>query len=262
MGSGNPGIYLSLQGCIQELYKKFEVKTMDDLLTIIRERHSTRAPFDPRKPVPERDLKTIIEAGRWAPTAHNMQNFEIIVVDDRKVLERLGNLRTYPSPDFIRENFEQLSLSEEELMQKKVGILGLGFPPAWRDRAQLETAMKDRTPGTLDETIRGSPTILVVVHDTRKRAPASEGDVLGILSLGCVMENMWLMAQELGIGFQIMSIFSGPEEKVIKKVLKIPGHMAVSFAVRLGYPTAKYRYLRVRRDIESFTHGNEYGKKW
>ncbi len=235
---------------------------MDDLLKIIRARHSARALFDPQKQVPVRDIKKIIEAGRWAPTAHNMQNFEILVVDDRTVLDRLGKITTFPSPDFIKENFEQLSMSEGELLKKKVGILGLGFPPAWRDRKRLAAAMKDETPGTLDETIKGSPAVLVVIHDTRKRAPASEGDVLGMLSLGCVMENMWLMAQTLGIGFQIMSAFSGPVQEDVRKVLEIPAPMAVSFAVRLGYPAAQPGYLRVRRDSKSFTYRNAYGKTW
>ena len=133
---------------------------MDHLMETIQARHSTRALFDPQMAVPERDIIKIIEAGRWAPTAHNMQNFEVIVIDDRKILDTLGTITTYPSPDFIRENFEQLSLSEEELRQKKVGILGLQFPPAWREREQLATAMKDRTPGTLNETIKGSPAVL------------------------------------------------------------------------------------------------------
>jgi nitroreductase len=235
---------------------------MDRLQKVIQKRHSTRAFFDPERKVPVRDIRKIIEAGRWAPTAHNMQNYEIIVVDDRKVLEKLAGITTYPSPDFIRENFEQLSMTKEELLQKKVGILGTGFPPAWRDRAQLRAAMEDRTPGTLEETIKGSPAVLVVVYDTRKRAPASVGDVLGMLSLGCVMENMWLMAQDLDIGFQIMSVFSGPVQEEVKKILKIPGHMAVSFAVRLGYPVAPSHYLRVRRDSASFTHHNAYKKTW
>jgi nitroreductase len=235
---------------------------MDVLMKTIRARHSTRALFDPQRLVTARDINKILEAARWAPTAHNMQNFEIIVIDDKKVLGLLGNIPTYPSPDFIRENFEQLSMSEKELLQKKVGILGLQFPPAWRDKKRLAAAMKDRTPGTLDETIKGSPAVLVVVYDTRKRAPASEGDVLGILSLGCVMENMWLMARKLAIGFQIMSVFSGPVQEEVKKILKIPDHMAVSFAVRLGYPAEQPGYLRVRRDIESFAHSNAWGKKW
>jgi nitroreductase len=232
---------------------------MDDLMKIMRGRHSTRAAFDPQKQVPKSDAKKILEAGRWAPTPHNMQNFEIIVIDNKKLLERIGNIKTYSSPDFIRENFEQLSMSEEELLRKKVGILGTGFPPAWRDKAKLETAMKDKSPGTLGQTMRGSPTVLVVVYDTRRRAPASEGDVLGILGLGCLMENMWLMAHDLGIGFQIMSVFNDSDD--VKKLLGIPDHMAVSFAVRLGYPAAQPKYLRVRRDVESFAYGNRYGEK-
>jgi nitroreductase len=235
---------------------------MENLLKIIEARHSARDLFDPHKLVPGRDVKKVLEAGRWAPTAHNMQNFEIIVVDNPQVLDRLGKITTRPSPEFIRENFEQLSMTEAELREKKVGILGLQFPSEWRDRAKLEQAVQDAAPGTLDQTIKGSPALLVVVYDTRKRAPASVGDVLGILSLGCLMENMWLMAEELGVGFQIMSVFAGPIQADIKKVLRVPEYMAISFAVRLGYPVTQSRYLRVRREIGSFAHANAYGKKF
>ena len=79
---------------------------MDDLITIIRQRHSEREPFDPEQAVPTADVEKILEAARWAPTSHNMQNFEIVVVDDESVLKRLGTLNTAPSPEFIRENFE------------------------------------------------------------------------------------------------------------------------------------------------------------
>jgi len=37
--------------------------------------------------------------------------------------------------------------------------------------------------------------------------------------------------------------------------------MRVAFAVRLGYPVAKTKYLRVRRDVDAFTHYNGYEKK-
>jgi nitroreductase len=74
------------------------------------------------------------------------------------------------------------------------------------------------------------------------------------------MENMWLMAEDLDIGFQIMSVFSGPVQKEVKKILRIPEHVGISFAVRLGYPVAPSRTLRVRRDSVSFTYHNVYGK--
>jgi nitroreductase len=110
--------------------------------------------------------------------------------------------------------------------------------------------------------MKGSPSVLVVAYDPRKRAPASEGDVLGFLSLGCVMENMWLMSESLGIGFQIMSVFSSREiADKLKRTLGIPGYMEIAFAVRLGYPVSKGGYLRVRRDLDDFAHHNRFGNR-
>ena len=77
------------------------------------------------------------------------------------------------------------------------------------------------------------------------------------------MENMWLVAQSLGIGFQIVSAFgAGSVEEKVKSLLKIPKPLKIAFAVRLGYPgVTPGKYLRVRRDIEDFTHHNRFGDK-
>ena len=101
---------------------------------------------------------------------------------------------------------------------------------------------------------------MIVVYDTRKRAPASEGDFLGIMSLGCVMQNMWLTAETLGVGMQIMSVFSSQHvEEELRKILSIRNHIDIAFACRLGYPSVEPgRYLRVRREIPRFAHHNRY----
>jgi nitroreductase len=234
---------------------------MADIMKIIQQRQSMRIPFDPNRQVPKESVRQILEAARWAPTAHNMQNFEILIVDDKKVLEKIGNIKSRVSEAFIRENYQQLSFSEEELLRKKVGILGTSFPPDWRDPAKLEKAIRERASRPLKERIRGSPMLLIVTYDSRKRAPASEGDVLGFISLGSVMENMWLMAQSLGISVHILSVFSGDAvEREVKRILHVPDYMKVAFAVRLGYPVSKpAKHLRVRRDIEMFAHHNRFG---
>jgi nitroreductase len=236
---------------------------MNEMLKLIEERHSSRVPFDRERPIVKEDLRQILEAARWAPTAHNMQNFEIVVVDDQELLERIGNIQSQISEAFLRENYQQLSFSEEELLQKKVGILSTMFPPSWRDSARLEEVARESEPMPLHQTMQGSPVLLIVIYDGRKRAPASEGDVLGLMSLGCMMENMWLMAQSLGINLQIMSVFSAPPvEQEIKLMLDIPSYMKIAFAARLGYPiTTPAKYLRVRRDVEEFTHQNQFGIK-
>ena len=150
---------------------------MTDVIKLIQERHSSRGQFDPKKVIPKDQLNKILEAARWAPTAHNMQNFDIIVIDDKTVIETIGKIESIISEEFIRENFEQLSMSEEELKRKKVGILGTQFPPKWRDASKLDEAIKERKPAPLSDTIRGGNTILLIFYDKRKRAPASEGDV-------------------------------------------------------------------------------------
>jgi nitroreductase len=232
----------------------------DGILRLIKQRKSTRVPFDPGRPVGKNELKQIIEAARWAPTAHNMQNYEIIVVDGKKLLERMGSIESRVSEEFLRENLQQLSFSQEELLQKKVGILGTNFPPSWRDAAKLERVVRESAHQHLSQTINGSPTLLMVVYDSRKRAPASKGDVLGMLSLGCLMENMWLVAESLGIGFQVMSVFSGEAvQRRVKRLLGVPEDMKIAYAIRLGYPIHKpAKYLRVRRDVEGVAHHNRY----
>jgi nitroreductase len=236
---------------------------MTDILKLIQQRQSTRVPYDPNRPVAKDDLRQIIEAARWAPTAHNMQNFEIVVVDDKKVLEKIGNIKSQVSEAFIRENYQQLSFSEEELLQKKVGILGTMFPPDWRDPAKLDKAVRETRPTPLNQRIKGCPVLLIVVYDARKRAPASEGDVLGFISMGCVMENMWLMAQSLGISVHVLSVFAGDAvEKEVKQILSIPDYMKVAFAFHMGHPVSKpAKHLRVRRDMEMLTCHNRFGNK-
>jgi len=235
---------------------------MSEILKIIKERQSARVPYDSNRQVPKEVLRKILEAARWTPTAHNMQNFDIIVVDDEAVLGKIGSIKSKISEEFLRENLEQLSFSKEELLKKKTGILGSMFPSEWTDPAKIPEAVKKAAPMPLTQSIRGSLTLLIVVYDTRKRAPASHGDVLGFISLGCLMENMWLMAQSLGVGMQILSAFSAPPvETEIKELLGIPDYMRIAYTCRLGFPLGSSKYLRVRRDIQDFAYHNGYNNK-
>ena len=232
---------------------------MHDILKIMQERHSVRMPFDPERPIAGQDLRQILEAGRWAPTAHNMQNFEIIVVDDRKILEDIGNIKSTVSDTFIQENYQQLSFTEEELLHKKIGLLGTMFPLTWRTPGVKPVVEEGRS-----RPFPVCPTLLIVLYDPGKRAPASEGDFLGIISLGCMMENLWLESNSLGIDFQIISaLASGQVGKEVKRILAIPENLKIAFTARLGYATMmpSHQYLRVRRDIEDFSHHNHFGNK-
>ena len=226
---------------------------MNELMKVIKDRRSVRVAFDVNHSISKDNIEMILEAARWTPTPHNMQNFGIVVVDDPIVLKRLGDIESSVTETFLRENLEQLSFSEEELRRKKVGILGTMFPPSFRDPKKFGEVANNAPPQSLSYAINGSSALLIVIYDSRKRAPDSEGDVLGLVSLGCVMENMWLMATTLGISVRILSDFGDKLVDVqVKKVLDIPDHMNVVYGLRLGYPvTETYEGVRVRRELRT-----------
>jgi len=231
---------------------------MSEILQTILRRASVRVPYDPLRPISRKDLEEILEAARWAPTAHNMQNFEIVVVDDPKLLEALAKIKNPISMEFIKENYQQLSFSEAELKKKKTGVLATRFPPAWSNpkasMSELEAAQRP---------LPTAPTMLFVVYDSSRRAPASQGDFLGAISLGCATENMWLTAAALGVAFHIVSPYAGgPVEKEVKRLLAVPEALRIVYAIRLGYPaTPMQDYLRVRREVQDFTHHNRFGHR-
>ena len=230
---------------------------MSELLELMQSRSSQRMPFDLQRPVAGEHLAGILEAARWSPTAHNMQNFEIVFVDDRQVLEAIESLERPISETFIRENYQQLSFSEDELRQKKTGLLATRFPPSWRNPDFRLDELDDDELASMRRPLPASPVLLVVVYDPSRRAPASEGDFLGIVSLGCVMENMWLAAESMGIGMQIVSSLGSSVD--LKRILGIPDDLVVAFSCRLGYPVSEPEgYPRVRRDVKDFAHRNRF----
>lgn len=231
-----------------------------EIQSIIRERQSLRVPFDAGRPLEPEHLQQILEAARWAPTAHNMQNFFIVVVDDKSTIHDLFSIPRPVSETFIRENYAQLSFSPEELTQKKTGLLGTMFPPSWRKPGFRLADLSKEEQEAMQRPLPPCPVLLVVVYDPSRRAPASDGDFLGIVSLGCVMQNMWLTAHSLGIGFHILSSFSsGHAANAVKKLLCIPPGLQIAFTFRLGYPLVEPpEYLRVRRDTLDFVHKNRW----
>ncbi len=234
-----------------------------EVLDLIRKRRSDRVPFDPQRPVPKEDVERILEAARWASTPHNMQNFEIMVVDDKKVIEELGAIKFPISEAFLRESYELLSFSEDELRWKGTGILASGFPPAWLDPSTFKEFAETAPPQPLNFAIAGSPLLMIVLFDPRRRAPGSEADFQGTMGLGTVMENMWLEATSLGISARLLVAFGDPLiEGEVKRVLGVPKEMRIAYGLRLGYPLKESDSSpRIRRELDTFVHHNHYGNQ-
>ncbi len=69
---------------------------MSDLMDIIKGRRSIRRFQD--KPIPEKDLQQILEAVQWSPSWANTQCWEIVVVKNREMKERLNEALSATNP--------------------------------------------------------------------------------------------------------------------------------------------------------------------
>ncbi|MFX0083378.1 MAG: nitroreductase family protein [Candidatus Hodarchaeota archaeon] len=63
------------------------------LLDFIKARRSIRAFQD--KPIPEKEIEMILEAGRWAPSASNRQPWQFIVVKSKDILKKIARVTGY-----------------------------------------------------------------------------------------------------------------------------------------------------------------------
>jgi len=100
-----------------------------DILDIIRGRRSIRK--YKTDSVPKDLIEKILEAGRWAPSAGNVQPWEFIVINDRKILDLVRKF----SPGFFGDApLAILICSNKERARKFRGSLG-------RDLAIIDCAM-------------------------------------------------------------------------------------------------------------------------
>lgn len=69
---------------------------MERCLDLLLTRRSVRK-FEDRE-VSDEDLRKVLDAARYAPSARNSQPWEFVVVKDRRLIEELGRVHKYASP--------------------------------------------------------------------------------------------------------------------------------------------------------------------
>jgi nitroreductase len=72
------------------------------LLTLLRERRSIRRYR--ADPVPDDMVERLLEAGRWAPSANNLQPWNFIVVQDEAIQEQIARLTLYSGEPRVQLN--------------------------------------------------------------------------------------------------------------------------------------------------------------
>lgn len=193
------------------------------LYFFLRSRRSCRN-FLPQE-VPKEDLEKLIDIARYAPTGHNSQNYEFIVVKDKELIQKLAERTAI----FFGNLHKMLSAPGVELPAWLVAHMR-GF------RLNYEYYQQGK-----DRIFRNAPA-LIIIH-----APAA--NVSSAQNCHLAMAHIMLQAQAMGLGTCIIGYFITAAERdpSIIEELGIPKDNKIFTCCTVGYPALIFNKLVPRK---------------
>jgi len=233
------------------------------------------------RPLEEDHLHRIIGAARWAPSGHNSQPWEFVVVDDPDLIQRIAEITTRIFDQFLASGSHLLQWannyhpwlrwSREELESRGDGAFAQGWNRNdWEELASLtdEAAIREwmiamfGSRGRPSKVISTAPCLIFTLLNSERKIPDYSSDMLALTSAGAAMQNLRLAAYELGIAVHEQSLlYDLPETReAMCELLRIPGRYKIVGAMRLGYraKVAKSGFTHVRRPVTEIMRRNGF----
>ena len=205
---------------------------------LLRTRRSIRAFRD--KPVPKDTIETIIDGARFAPSGHNSQSTEFLVVQQRAVLNNVSMIvieyLKFEIKRFANPLFRTVALAAD----RDVAESGLHEIPRFKQMVQVFESGAD--------PILNDAPVLLAFH---ARRTVGFGDVNAQLAL----QNASLVAHALGIGHfytgWVLAPCRAPMARAwnrrMPNLLGIPPDNNLYGALALGYPIPKFKNMIERK---------------
>ncbi len=186
------------------------------LYSLSKERHSCRD-FEPT-PLTEEQIRQLLQLARTAPFASGRKNWDIHVVTDRGIIDRMAAAVDQES-DVLRE----------KVAPEYAGMFG-GY-------ARYFSLFK-KAPALFIPVFRVSPTLKILLGDhCTPEITTMERDNM-VKSISCVAMLILLGAQSLGLGACYMTGGLVAEKK-LKEILQMPSGQEIGAIIPVGNPAKK-----------------------
>lgn len=191
----------------------------NQIIKNIKDRRSIRS--YKAKPVPKDIIKTIIEAGRYAPSSHNSQPWRFIVITNRNKIKELS--------EYVKAYYRRLV---------RLGAVLTAFS---RKLRKLSDSAKKRIDTDKDLFLYNAPVVILIC--------AKEGR-FSVQDCSCAAQNMMLTAKSLGTGSCWIGFADVALNKNRKRLngLGIPNDMHVIATLIFGYPENSPRKAFPRKE--------------
>jgi len=195
----------------------------DTLSFFLRTRRSCRV-FSGRE-VPREALARLIDIARYAPSGHNSQNFEFLVIQKRELIRDLAN-RTA----IFYGN-----------LHKMLSAPGVCLPPWLQSHMRGFRLNWEYYQRGKDRIFRDAPA-LIIVHAPTENASSAQNCHLA-------MAHIIIQAQAMGLGTCIIGYFLTAAERdpSIIKELGISENEKIFTCCTVGYPALAFRRLVQRK---------------
>lgn len=205
-----------------------------EVLELLRTRRSIHVFKD--RPVERQLIEGIIEAARFAPSSENAQTTELIVVQDKELLENIARAVGKFSVDLLAKLRNPLIRRIFSIMMRIPARYITEYTLPHLEHYVVEF-QKGRNPFLYDAPA------LILFHAEQK--PLSSADISANLAL----HNVALMAHAQGLG----SCYTGyimlicGQDKTIPQMVKLPENHKVYGSLAIGYPRFEFKKWPERR---------------
>ena len=208
------------------------LNTYDGLIDVVRRRRSVRR-FEPGRSVSRDTLLQIAEAARWAPTGANSQCFDVVIVDEPDMREKVLDIFLAQSNRLI-DHVKGFPAVKKTYMANTVAIFIVLADSRWKKAFPVATS-----PEWAEEYRENNERILLA-------------------SIGAVVQNIQLAVTALGLTSAWLS--GGGEDTTnrdLQKLLGYPDCLRAIGTIPVGVPE-KGLASRYRRPLAQMVHWNKY----
>src|SRR4051794_10590439 len=230
-----------------------------DLFESIRRRRTSNGAFKPDAIAPEH-IRTLVEMASHAPSHFNSQPWRFLIVQDRERRQAVADIAgdsmrmLMEEGTFWKRYSKYFRFSKDEVDKTADGIHFDHIPSVLKPFARYVFSPKGgavinkfQVPRVLGndahKLVASSPLLLGITLTRSEYQPEELSGLYSVISLGAVIQTIWVTANALGIGMQFVSTpmeVEGQWEKIVT-LLGVPDDQALLVLFRLGYVDAQVK---------------------
>lgn len=252
----------------------------------IQRRKTTNTAFANKK-VSREDIETLVKMASHSPSHFNSQPWRFVIVQDQQAIDKIGKIagdamvQLMDDGRFWKQYRKYFRFSEEEMEKTKDGIHIDHLPSFLKPFAKsifseaggkiISRFRVSRILGNDEEELVATSPMLFAIALTKDEYKKEElSGFYSVISMGAVIQTLWLVTTSLGMGMQFVSTPGEIPEKwnEIISILGIPDDYELAAVFRMGYvdeavqrPTIDWRSSQ-RKDFSELAFCDRFGNEF